>query len=349
MAKPRVWAPKGLLTIMNLLSRFGLSGRLRPRILLRKQRLRSQAARDKWALAVAVILLMFPLRGFSQLAIVSGTIGLNFVAVTDTNGNFLNWSFNGVNSASLSAQPATAELAVSVGASYLSGSTYNWSNPAIWSDSLNLTDSVTAIPIITGSTGTAPELSASVPASFNTFSSAGPTQQTVSIPVTVTSTDIPGFSEGFNASLAAEYDVTLPSGASVVLDQGSVTLQSLTVNAGATLTGSHSLQTNGNLTNHGLITNFSGFIEGNLVNDGTSGGAGMYVNGILDVFGSFSNSGSMEFDTGGSLAEGNVVTSSGVMTLRGWQNQHQRTHKQRNVSVVERNGERQHLQQRGSH
>jgi hypothetical protein len=220
---------------------------------------------------------------------------------------------------SLSQPFGSVTLPVSVSQAYLNGSTYYWgSNFYIWNNpALDLVNAVTVVPTVVGIVGLDPDVIPDILPTINTLENAGPTEQTLAISVPLDADGINGFPLNFNVDIGVKYDVTLPTGANIIMDQSNVTVQSLTIENGANLTANNTLDTRGDLVNHGLINNLGGTVEGNFVNDGTGVGTGALINSTLTIDGSFENTGTVTIVSGGALTSTNAIANSGDIRLNG--------------------------------
>ena len=132
-------------------------------------------------------------------------------------------------------------------------------------------------------------------------------------PIEITSSYLPGGELDLGASATFKFNVTIPTFANVLMDESNITVQSLTVNSGGTLTANSSLDSRTDLVNHGLIYNLGGTIEGNLINDGTSAVAGAFIANNLTIRGSLLNSGQATWSDG--VLTGATFANSGTFSI----------------------------------
>jgi len=272
------------------------------------------------ALKKAVLLLallVFVARSEGESVTINGDIGLDFSTFADSDGNFAGWNFTGSPSESLEVDPTSLVTPIGLLPFYRNGTVQYWSDPSIWDNvDLDISNAFNVDTFIVGLFSFAPSIQAGVKA-VNTLENLGPTETTLSLPVPVTSVSIEGFALNLNVGFGIRYDVTLDNGSNLIMDQSNVTVQSLTVNSGASLTANSSFDTRTDLINHGLIYNLGGMVEGDLLNDGTATGSGAFITNNLTVQGNFTNTGAIEIDSGGALIRSGATINAGTMRLYG--------------------------------
>ena len=122
-----------------------------------------------------------------------------------------------------------------------------------------------------------------------------------------------GVNASFGVNVALTYDVTIPTGANVLMNQPTVVVQSLFVESGASLVGNGGFTVRNELTNQGTLTDLGGTIQGNFSN----GGPYAEITGPLAIGGSFMNLGTAAIDSGGSITVAQPFTNNGTILQYG--------------------------------
>ncbi|MGD1015856.1 MAG: hypothetical protein ABR863_05370, partial [Roseiarcus sp.] len=250
-----------------------------------------------------------------EVDVSGGSISVNYSFATNSNGNPYPVAVSGV-SASLGLSwdgvdlGAGASVDVPVSAQASSAPEY-WSSVFSWNapyvalqgsaDVLNFLNGLDQI--VSDITGTAQSLVA-----------AGPSAQTVA--VAASTVDYLFFPVNFSLSLALAYDVTIAPGAQVIMDQPSVALDALTIDAGGTLwAGANGFTVAHDLSNQGALNVEGGAqntVSGSFENDGDA-----EVAGDLNVQTGIFNTGSLTVVSAGSLGGESYLVNGGTLAVYG--------------------------------
>ena len=241
---------------------------------------------------------------------VSGTIAFDFSQQNNPDGS-VSYTYLGEDFENLNIQTPTLTLSVAAIDRSGSGSPLNWSNALSWDspvlafqtavDAVALVDHVDTLVGLT-----------QVPGDLHALQNEGPTEATFTLkPIRIQY--LSTFIRDINVGVPIKWDVSIPSGVNISMDQSPVTVQSLTVNSGAALTANSSFDSRTFLSNSGTVSNLGGTIEGDFINNA---GASTSI-ATLNVQGNFSNSGSLTIQSGGSLSRSAATVNSGTITLNG--------------------------------
>jgi hypothetical protein len=192
---------------------------------------------------------------------IDGSITADYSSSTDQSGNttfnFLNASGNlTINGLPTIPIAANAQLQPEY-----------WSAPTTWNggEIFVATDAITVYNYIDGifSSGGVSALTDTSP-TVNTLINSGPTEQTIPIPGISWSSDLaPGASASLGVSANLTYDVLIPTGANVLMDQPTVVVQSLIIQQGGSLTGNGGFTVRTDLSNYGTLYNLGGTVGRN--------------------------------------------------------------------------------------
>jgi len=185
-----------------------------------------------------------------------------------------------------------------------------WSNPTSWDGAFILLQGAADVSTVVGSVEAGNVVQA-INQSTKTLTEFGPSNQaSFTIPVAVF--DIYGLPINFNVTLDIAYDVTIAAGALVALNQSDVDVNSLTINAGGSLTAGQYFVVANDLDNQGAF---------NAPGDGTIGGnlfnAGHAVISSLGVSGGVFNTGRINVFAGGELSAPVIASNSGAIAVAG--------------------------------
>jgi len=127
----------------------------------------------------------------------------------------------------------------------------------------------------------------------------GPTQRVIQTPLQISAHGVSA-----NANLVIGFDVTIPNGSEVIMDQPGVVLNSLTVNSGGNLSARTDLTVGSDgFYNYGLVSNLGGSVAGDFINGDPQNGPNAFaqIAGTLTIQGRFINSAEIAIGEGGSL------------------------------------------------
>jgi len=235
--------------------------------------------------------------------ILTGSIIADYSSSSGQNGTVYGFS-DASASLNLAVPIIPASAAVSVGAE-------DWSSPATWTGAPILLSNGGVT--IAGNDAQAVGAFLSVPASANTLVNSGPTELSVIFyNLNLESAQVPGVNASFTVAAAVTYDVTIPTSADVTMDQQGVTVHSLTVDSGGTLSGDGNFDIRTNVLNQGIFDSLGGIVEGDFTNQASGD-----VTGALYVDGNFSNTGSLSLEQGSSLNLSLASSNNGQLDLHG--------------------------------
>jgi hypothetical protein len=213
----------------------------------------------------------------------------------------------------------------------------NWTTPVTWNDDVLLFQPAIdfGTVIVDGALGNVGQAILGIPDAWHSIQQAGPTEQTLTTSVATLSW--PGGSVDIQAGVTLKYDVTIPSGAAVNMNQDSMTVERLQVASGGTLYGDPRMIVRTSLINDGLISALRGTVEGDFINNSdASNGGGAMIDGTFNLKGQLKNIGTITVNSGalnllsptttnsgkliffgGSLGGGSTVNNKGVFQLSG--------------------------------
>ena len=195
---------------------------------------------------------------------------------------------------------------------------FNWNDIAGWSNSYVLVQGTADIIDIIGG-ALAHDIPRTVSSLENALNSAGPTLETVSLPIG--GRDFFGVPVSFNVAIRLNFDVTIASGSDIVLNQQNVEIDSLTVQAGGVLEADNSSQNlpliDNGIANFGLIeaTGAGNLSLLNISNSGTVNAAGGTI--FVAAANSTDNVGLFEATNGGVLYVNGNIYNSGMFATSG--------------------------------
>ena len=241
----------------------------------------------------------------SQITVESGSSAIfDFSPHLNPQTGELEYLFDGV-SVNLSLTP---HVPLVVPVSFHQTVSNAWSNPLNWGGYLLAVDAAQLAVSVRGG----PSLLA-LPGVYDTLKNGGPTEKSVSSEIKkFRSQWLPGGELSINGSLDVKFDVTIPGGKSVNMDQSPIILESLTINSGANVTANTSLTTRHDFVNHGFVTGLGAAVEGNFINDGT-----VSVSGSLGLSGTFNNTGTLNFQSNSSFGRPGPISNHGTIGLNG--------------------------------
>jgi hypothetical protein len=270
------------------------------------QRILSRSRRRTSIIAAAIAALgARPAAAQLVTADLSGSIEANFSSGTDGSGN-TTYSFINA-SATLDLNVPTIPVAA-VNSGY-------WSDPLVWNGApiLLVNDGVTIYGVFSDVVGAVLDF----PNEVNSLVNSGPTEQSIGIPGFSLESSL-GLNASFGAYANLTYDVTVPTGIQIVMDQPTVIVQSLAIQQGATLTGNGGFTVRTDLSNKGTLYNVGGTIQGNFLNI-TCGSQAAYANitAPLTVQGSLFNTGTVSIESGASLSVAQPTSNNGTLIQYG--------------------------------
>jgi hypothetical protein len=246
----------------------------------------------------------------------SGFLTINFAFHPDdpdTPGDQSFWSYAGHNESLVLTLPSVLDISAIPGPGTLS-----WADSANWSTfPLNTSGFTVSQNGNGGFTTTANNGQANL----DVLGGFGPSESTTITNVAVTNITPSGAGPCptctfavYSNSANTKYNVTLPAGVDMTVDQFAVKVQNLTVNSGANMESSPPIIRQ-NLTNHGS-GNFGGEIQGNLINDAlvASGDVANAVTLTLD--GQFQNTGEFH-NTAGVFTLQSATGNAGTLEING--------------------------------
>lgn len=240
---------------------------------------------------------------------VSGSVDLTVVS-SYLEGNQLTYNLTGT-SLDLTWVTPPQLLSVSVHPLAIGGPQRRWGDPTVWdSPALFFANAVTINQTVTGVTTLPPNVSL-FEETANSLKNLGPTEQTLTI--TPFSVRTLYFTVSLNVEVPLKFNVTLPTGADILMDQSPVILERLTVSSGANLIANSTVIIRHDLTNSGVIAGLGASIGGAFINNS---GAMMSVRN-LTVDGEFTNTGRITVING--LSRIAPTTNDGPITLAGGQ------------------------------
>ncbi|HZZ41873.1 MAG TPA: hypothetical protein VFE58_02980, partial [Tepidisphaeraceae bacterium] len=231
----------------------------------------------------------------------TGSITADYSSSTDPNTNITTYSFiNASENLNLNV-PTIPVSATSSG---------YWSDPFIWNGApiLLLNDGVTIAGVFSDVVGAF----LSIPSTANTLINSGPTEQSPSIPGLNLSSNFLGINASFSVGANLTYDVTIPTGINVTMDQPTVAIHSLYLESGGMLSGNGNFIVRTSLLNQGTLQNLDGTIQGDFENNSYAD-----ITGSLAVQGTFTNLGSLYIESMGSLNLSTDSSNSGKIDLLG--------------------------------
>jgi hypothetical protein len=251
---------------------------------------------------------IFPAR--SALAQITGNITGSVTADYSSSVNSQGQTVYGFDDASPNLTLTIPDVPVTAA---VSGGQESWSSPATWNGGpiLLANDGV----VITGNLSQQAGAFLSVPASADTLTSAGPTNEPVIFyNVDLESTVVPGVNASFTLAAAISFDVTIPTSASVAMDQQGVTVNDLTIASAGFLSGDGNFTVNDNLHNAGTLDDLAGTVWGNFCN---APGGFADVTASLYLQGGFFNHGTLTVEQFGSLNLSLPAANAGVFNFNG--------------------------------
>ncbi len=158
----------------------------------------------------------------------------------------------------------------------------NWGDLSAWSASATLSNSFAATEAIydlaSGLRSFSPvQVVSSLSDLKQLWQNAGPTERMPSISFPLLGADTTKAAKaiqdyhitlGYNVTTPIRYDVTIPTGANMLMNQQNVIVESLAIQSGAVLTGNSTMTVRTDLTNDGSTILNGGVIEGHLHNTG---------------------------------------------------------------------------------
>ena len=230
---------------------------------------------------------------------VDGEATLGFDVETDDEGNITDIEHTGTSADFELNGYVPIVVPTSIRSSKIGTGNLHWSNAFNWDSTVHLiaTDTFNIGKNVQGAADNVVSVGGNVQDSVETLQNTGPTARDITLDIVEVSA-----SNGYSASIGAgakfRYDVLIPGGADVILDQ-EADLERLTVESTADLTrlDGNSVQINKNLENNGFLGNFAGTVNGDMTNSGTV----QLLGDTLTVNGGFHNSGSINIDEGGKL------------------------------------------------
>ena len=232
-----------------------------------------------------------------SLEVSSGSVSVSYSTGTDSNGNPTKTQTSITPSIGLSLDGVGVNFAIPVVVPVTaSAGLYTWSDPAAWSDAyVAVQGDVAILTFVDGvSSG---NVSRSISQFKNSLVNFGPTNGS-SLTIPIGDLDVFSIPVNFGISLLISYDVTIPSGARINLDQANVQLDGLTIENGGifdtAFTGqTFTLASQHDITNRGTIEALNG--------------------GILALQSSVSNNGTIAADGNGSL----LLLQAGIDSVGG--------------------------------
>jgi hypothetical protein len=247
---------------------------------------------------------------------ISGDITLNFNQLPNSGG----YQYVGYTGSLSANHDVPIILGVEVSPEFANATNYPlyWSDNFIWDNGL-VVQFVNAAVIGKAVNGIASgEISISDTLdALNVLQNTGPTQRSISAPLLkLTSPQVPNFEIDLGVSATFKFNVTVPAPAKVMMDQPAE-LQNLIVESGAGLQSHVGLVVHEQLINHGTLSNLSGTVAGNFINDGDSNlGFGATLSGPLLINGQLYNSSRIEIG-GGQLSVSSATSNSGMIQIGG--------------------------------
>ena len=255
----------------------------------------------------------------------------------DVEGNITNLQKSGITGSLKLAADAPVILPISVNPFYLNGQTARWGDPFSWNNPLlvvgntaAIADNFKGILRLRKQDGTFTDRTFSVAKTFESLEalgSQGPTERRLDLWGAGVTIGYPGsyglepssIDIGVDTGLVLKWDVTLPAGSNVVLDQQS-TLELFEVKSGAILSvdqdgnffsGRGSLTTRRTFVNHGFITGLTGSSQGLFHNDGT-----IFIDNGFSAVGSTGSAENGDFEQK-FFNTGEIRVNSGLLTIQG--------------------------------
>lgn len=237
-----------------------------------------------------------------ELPELSGDLKLNFAEIRDGGGTLTGYRFQGISSSLEFDLNVPVEVPISIKADHLNQPIF-WSDFTAWDNPLLALNPTCKVVSLVGDIATDQIPIKGSLDLYDALRNLGPTEQTSTIiPIDLTP-DGPVSLFGvpatfsFNAGLMLKYNVTLPAGANVAIDQKAV-LEKLTIEQGATLIGDPNMIIRTDLINNGYFGNLSGKIQGDFKNTGWPQNATAVVTGDLTINGQLDNTGRIDLETG---------------------------------------------------
>ncbi len=193
---------------------------------------------------------------------VSGTVNLVFSSSTASDGTVTYHYMGGEADLSVNLNvPATVPIAVRAGV--LGQSDLSYANPTIWDNPVLAV--ANAVNVVSNMSG--PGAVFNIADTVDILKAGGPTERHIDVPGTMTANAVGG-SATFSAGIDLKFDVTIPAGADVIMNQ-SPTIESLTIEQGGALSGNNGMVVRNDVRNAGVFTNLAGRFGDDFFNEPT--------------------------------------------------------------------------------